>query len=234
MIEDLENYANALNANAEVLSWLRTTGKKQATKAFTSLTYTKCVEEIEHILDFFVSGAAPARLQRMSYLDAKRKAKEWSDANQKKGRNLIDTVADLETIFDFGNGKKIVRLKTKTALQREGFLMGHCVGGYDPNSADCLIYSYRDEKNNPHATFEVRKNSDEIVQIKGKGNGPIHPKYIEPILTFLKQIGMDIRPHDMANLGYHHIQPEQLEFLKNYPTAIKQIAEIRGESYAFG
>lgn len=225
MTEGLEQYAKHLNANDEVLCWLRTAGKK----AINKKTVTE--SEMEHIIDFLVSSAAPERLQKMSVTDAKRKAKEWSEKNQKKGKNLSDSDDDIETIHDFLDGTRIVKLKTKKAFQREGFLMSHCAGGYNPDSKDCLIYSYRDSKNMPHATFEVRKNNNEIVQIKGKGNGSIHPKYIHPILAFLKTIGMEIRPNDMQNLGYYHVDKSHLEFLKT-TEAWSQVTMINGEAYA--
>ena len=222
---ELFEYAGHLNASGEITAWLNTAGRK----AIKDRKAT--VSELEHVLDFFVSVAAPSRLQKMSVVDAKRKAKEWSEANQKKGRDLTDGPDDIETLHDFGDGSKIVKLKSKQALQREGFLMSHCSGGYNPESA--LIYSYRDAQNMPHATFEVQKNSEEIIQIKGKGNGPIHPKCIHPILAFLKAVGMEIRPSDMVNLGYHHIDAGHLDFLQRYPAAEKQLAIINGEAYAF-
>lgn len=219
-------YAHSLNVSDEILSWLNTAGKKAyGTKKVSE-------SDLEHIIDFFNSTAAPKRLQKMSISDAKRLAKKWSEKNQKKGRNLVDGPDDIETIHDFLDGTKIVKLKSKKAYQREGFFMGHCVGGYSV-SDDVHIYSYRDKKNEPHATFEVQKRSNEIVQIKGKGNGAIHPRYIHPILAFLKSIGMDIRPSDMQNLGYYHLEKEHLEFLKNFPEAQKQITMINGEAYAF-
>lgn len=227
MLEQLEIYAKHLNASDDVLAWLRTTGKK-ALK-----TEQIDASALEHILDFFVSSAAPTRLQKMSIVDAKRKAEEWSAANQKKGRDLVDSAEDIETIHDFKDGTKIIRLKTKKAFQREGFFMSHCAGGYNPDSQTQQIYSYRDKANMPHATFEVQKENSEIIQIKGKGNGPIHPKYIHPILEFLKAIGMEIRPSDMVNLGYHHIHKDHTAFLKGIPGAWEQIAEINGEIYAF-
>lgn len=227
MLEELEIYAQAINANTEVLDWLKTTAKKALKENKISSS------AIEHILDFLVSPAAPMRLKKMSIIDAKRKAEAWSEANKKKGRNLTDGPEDVELIHKFKDKTSIVKLKTKKALQREGFLMNHCVGGYSPDNADCLIYSYRDNSNLPHATFEVRKNNNEILQIKGKGNGPIHPKYIHPILEFLKVIGMNIRSNDMVNLGYHHLHKDHLKFLKKLPKAMKQVAEINGEYYAF-
>lgn len=227
MIEQLEIYAKHLNASAEVFSWLRTTGAKALKTAQTDLS------GLEHILDFFVSSAAPLRLQKMNIKDAKRKTSEWSAANQKKGRHLTDGNDDIEIIHDFLDGTKIVKLKTKQALQREGFFMSHCSGGYNPDNSNCQIYSYRDSDNMPHATFEVKKENNEIIQIKGKGNGPIHPKYIHPILLFLEKIGMTIRPSDMINLGYHHIHKDHVEFLKQIVGAREQMAEINGEFYAF-
>ena len=226
MIEQIETYAGHLNANQEVLHWLRTTGRKAIIKKLTTES------DLEHIVDFLVSGSAPAKLQRMSIQDAKRKAKEWSEVNQKKGRNLKDSPEDIEIVHDFLDGTKIVRLMTKKALVREGFLMSHCVGGYSPDTKEQFIYSYRDEKNLPHATFEVRKNGGEIVQIKGKGNGPIHPKYIHPILAFLKAFGMEIRPNDMKNLGYYHIHKDHIEFLRGIKDAWAQVTMISGEAYA--
>ena len=218
-------YAKALNANTEVLCWLESTGQAAIKKNATDV-----IENIEHIIDWLVSGTAPSRLRKMSYADAKRLANEWSESNQKKGRGLIDTDNDIETIHDFLDGTKIVKLLTKQAYQREGFLMNHCVGGYSLND-NVHIYSYRDEKNMPHATFEVQKNNNEIVQIKGKGNGAIHPKYIYPILAFLKSIGMDVRKDDMFNLGYYYIDKEHIDFLKQ-SDAWKQVTVINGDHYA--
>ena len=221
---DVLSYAKSINASQEVFDWLATTGAKSLKKKLADES------DLEHIVDYFISGSAPSRLRKMSFKDAKRKAKEWSEANQKKGRNLIDEDSDIETVYDFLDGTRIVILKTKKAYQREGFMMNHCVGGYQI-SDDVHIYSYRDAQNMPHATFEVQKSHNEIVQIKGKGNGVIHPKYIHPILAFLKTVGMEIRPSDMSNLGYYHIDKCHLDFLKT-SEAIKQVTMINGEAYA--
>ena len=188
--------------------------------------------EVEHIIDYLVSDARPPRIRKMSFQQAKISAHKWSLAQQKKGSKLEDDVDDLEVLHDFLDGTKIVKLKTKKAFQREGFLMHHCVGGYSvSDSVD--IYSYRDSKNMPHATFEVQKNSGEMVQIKGKGNGPIHPKYIYKILAFLDGIKFKIRPSDMKNLGYYHIEKDILSIAKQI-TGVRdgEIVVIHGEHYA--
>ena len=77
----------------------------------------------------------------------------------------------------------------------------------------------------------MNKSAGEIVQIKGKGNGAIHPKYIHPILAFLKRIGFDIRPGDMKNLGYWHIHEVHIDFLKRYPAVTPQIVMIGDQAY---
>lgn len=221
------DYVSGLNGSAEVTEWVTTVLAKRAKKS--SLDQT----EAEHVLDYLMSASAPQRLRRMSYADAKIAADKWSAANQKKGRNIHESADEVETIHDFMDGTRIVRLLTQPAFQREGFLMSHCVGGYDPKSKDVHIYSYRDKGNMPHATFEVRRQAKEITQIKGKGNGAIHPRYINPILTFLKSIGIQVRPGDMKNLGYHHVPKDVIDLVLMVDGAEKEIRPILGESYIY-
>jgi hypothetical protein len=201
-------YAKAINARQEVLEWCSTVLASRMKK------YKVDQGEAEHILDYLASDAAPLRLRKMSYKQALESSVKWTKANQKKGRNIVDGDDDLEVIHDFGDGSRIVRLLTKSAYTREGHFMKHCVGGYDPSNS--TIYSYRDKKNEPHATFEVSKRDNQIVQIKGKGNGAIHPTYINPIMTFLKSINFEIRPNDMRNLGYIHISKEFEDILTRF------------------
>jgi hypothetical protein len=61
-----------------------------------------------------------------------------------------------EVVFEWPDGWTIKKLGPE-ALGREGELMGHCVGGYctDVRNQNSHIYSLRDEKNQPHVTFEV-------------------------------------------------------------------------------
>jgi len=193
-------YAKDIGANQEVIDWC-----SRILGAFKKKAVTINIGEFEHILDYLVSDKAPARLRKMSYAQALSSANKWSAASQKKGSKIIDSPEDLKTLHEFTDGCRIVELLTKSAYEREGFFMAHCVGGYSPDTS--TVYSYRDSDNKPHATFEVTKDGGEISQIKGKGNGNVHPKYIEPILIFLKIIGKEIRPSEMSYLGYHHITP---------------------------
>jgi PcfJ-like protein len=207
MIERVVEYAKSLSVNDEILQWLETV----ATKALKEQRID--IYGLEHIVDWLNSSDAPSRLQRVSVEEAKKQAVKWSESNQKKGLALQDGPEDLEVFMKVG-GFTIVKLLTKNAFLREGTFMSHCLGGYEPQQG-VDIFSLRDDWNNPHATLEVRLNEKEVVQIKGKGNGSIHPKYIDSILEFLKKLNMDVRIEDMPNLGYYHIDDSLLQYAKS-------------------
>ena len=86
------------------------------------------------------------------------------------------------------NNMTAYRLTTPEALDFESEYMGHCVGsgGYDENvkNGTTQIYSIRDERGEPHATFEVRNNT--IQQCKGKQNKAPVAKYMPAIQEFIK------------------------------------------------
>jgi len=85
------------------------------------------------------------------------------------------------------------------ALKEEGDLMGHCVGGYTNEVAnlDSRIFTLRDAKGKPHVTIETnpaRNTTTEgnspndpvhIMQIKGKSNKEVSPKYRAEVIDFL-------------------------------------------------
>jgi len=225
-MDNFINYANGMGARDEVIAWI-----KQIVNAASKKGKVITQDKMEHIIDYLVSPAAPKRLLKMSIKQAEGSAYKWSKANQKKGRNLEDDSSDIEVLHTYSNGSRIVKLLSQDSYKREGFLMSHCLGGYSPK-AEIDIYSYRDCKNNPHATFEVRKSGGEISQIKGKGNGPIHPKYIGPIIDFLTLINKKPRPSEMKNLGYYHIDKSHHDFVKSIVGAERNLIILYGEHYA--
>lgn len=159
------------------------------------------VSEIEHIIDFLHSDAAPKRLKKMSYKEANEGAKRWVKTMVKKGALLQDVEdVDYDVIIDFNDGFKLVLLKSQLAFDREGSLMSHCVSSYFDKSSK--IYSLRDSKNMPHCTLEIPEGAKSFNQCKGKGNGPIHHKYIKYILETMKHFKIDMRDSEMSNLGY--------------------------------
>jgi len=222
-----EQYVSGLGGREEVLEWAKTTLAAKLKKVALDQT------EVEHILDYLMSDAAPLRLRRMSYDQAKAKADAWTKTQQKKGAHIQEQPNDVETIHQFADGSRIVKLVDERAFKREGFLMSHCVGSYV--NSNSTIYSYRDKKNFPHATFEVESSGDSIIQIKGKGNGAIHPKYIDPILVFLKSLKISIRSSEMRNLGYHHVDDEMAQFIEQVvePKSVPEYHHLYGERYIF-
>ncbi len=228
MIEADIEYAKGLGASAEVLEWCDTTLKARCKRDAPS------VDEREHIIDFLISAGAPKRLRKMSYAQAKEGARKWTEANQKKGRNLVEADDDTEHHMDVGDGTRIVKLLSKKAYEREGFLMRHCLGGYTPGSS--TVYSLRDKDNEPHVTFEITKSGDSVQQVKGKGNGLIHPRYIEPTLGFLKSMGITVRPLEMTNLGYHHVTAAGKKVMDQFVDTAGNgpaYSRVGGEDYIF-
>jgi hypothetical protein len=228
MVEIYKNYVDGASKldTKEVLNWVETVLKNKFKNKNLNQT------EVEHILDYLISKDAPKRLLKMSYAAALSNADKWSKAKQKKGRNLEDTDKDIKTIHEFDFGFKIVKLLSESAYKREGFLMRHCLGGYSL-SGDRDIYSLRDKKNEPHCTLEVLKNRDEVTQIKGKGNGSIHPKYINYIMTFFETVNKKLNTNDMRNLGYYVIDAKLVDYAKSIANKKDKITDLYGNSYVF-
>lgn len=223
-MENLISYAKSLTVNEEILAWINTAAKKAIKDQNTNES------QLEHVIDWLISGNAPQRLRKLSVKDALRLSEKWMESNQKKGKNLIDDKNDIKTFLRFSDGSKIVKLISKKAFEREGFLMSHCLGGYSLRE-NYDIYSLRDSENSPHATFEVNIKDKDVLQVKGKGNGPIHPKYIKKVLSFLKKIGMDIRKSEMKNLGYYYVPEIHLDFVKNNLGKKEKIVKIKDVYY---
>lgn len=199
MLTTYINYAKFVNSPADVVDWIN---KHLAAYLKDN---PEDQSEIEHIIDYLASDSRPARISRMSYAQAKANAEKWVESLNKKGAEVEEKPEDVGTALDFGDGFKFVKLIGKSAYDREGFLMRHCVAGYF--GKDVEIYSLRDEKNQPHCTIEWGN------QIKGKGNGSVHPKYVDYVVRFLEHKEMPMRDSDMQNIGYLALSPEEKEFV---------------------
>jgi len=179
------------------------------------------ISDIEHIIDFLNSDKAPTRLKKMSYTQAKEGSEKWQKTLVKQARNIIESDDDVEVIIDFDNGTKFVQLTGKSAFLREGKLMGHCVASYYGKEG-VKVYSLRDSKNNPHCTLEV-VGENNVQQIKGKGNGSIHPNYIKYIIRILQKFDIPVRGSELKNLGYDDLPEDYVSFLETNFTGIKYI-----------
>jgi hypothetical protein len=200
----METYLNYITAfggdnQDKVIAWAK------STLANHLKTNPEVQDEIEHILDYLLSGKAPKNIAGMAYAEVKKNTDKWNKALVAKGEHIKETARDIETILDFGDGFKIVKLIGKNAYEREGYLMRHCASSYFGKGKE--VYSLRDSKNMPHATME--KNQ----QVKGKGNGDIHPNYVHYVVKFLEHIGMTVGDNEMEHLGYVNVE----DILKKEP-----------------
>ena len=114
------------------------------------------------------------------------------------------------TLLDFDDGYRFALLSSAKDLEIEGDRMRHCVGDYDyevDHGSD--IVSLRDRRNRPHVTLEIL-GSRQVVQIKGKANGPVAPRYSRYVAAFIREMGLEVtgdrdnagltyRPLDLAN-----------------------------------
>lgn len=195
----LETYKAMAQDNEEALYWINHNLRNYLK------TNPENNAEIEHIIDFLKSDAAPTRLRKMSYEEANQGAKRWVKTLIKKGVDfeLVEHV-DYDVIIDFKDGFQLWKLKSKEAFKNEGSLMAHCVASYF--GGDSNIYSLRDSRGMPHATLEIPNGAEEFNQCKGKGNGSIHPKYVEYIFKTAKHFKMPIRDTEMTHLGYSNLE----------------------------
>lgn len=195
------------------------------------------VGEIEHIIDYFkarekwcVDRNKSFNLIKMSYEQAVKLSNQWVSTLKKKGKDIVETESDVETIIDFNNGVRLVKLVGKSAFAREGHLMSHCVASYYGNDKVC-VYSLRDKKNEPHCTIEIVKNGD-VNQIKGKGNGDIHPRYIKYVIKILEHFNKDIRTSELTYLGYDEVTPNLFAFILQKAPTLKYIT-YKGKNFIY-
>lgn len=94
-MEQYLGYANHIEANEQVITWVKTTLSKHlsANKPPT--------EEVEHILDYIVQ--ANKNTERMTYAQAHKLAEAWTKAQQKKGQHIKETSED--TYYKLAGGK---------------------------------------------------------------------------------------------------------------------------------
>lgn len=228
MINKYKTYVIGLGGSSEVVYWVEHNLLNYLNK------HKEDQVEIEHILDFLISDKSPARLKKMSYKEAKESSEKWVKSLTKKGNNIVETEEDYKVVVKFKDGMQWVKLKSESAYKREGHLMSHCVASYYGRKG-AKIYSLRDVNNQPHCTVEVVKDGGEIQQIKGKGNGSIHPKYIKHVLRICKKLGKEIRSSELKYLGYEDVEnvtPGATEWIKKNVSAA-EFMSFKGKEYLF-
>ena len=155
--------------------------------------------------DNMKGSPACTRLERVAFPDAVAAAYRFRDLVAERDGAKPDN-----TLLAFENGYRFALLTTPKDLEIEGRRMRHCVGdyGYEVDHGSDIV-SLRDRRNRPHVTLEIL-GSRQVVQIKGKANGPVAPRYGKYVAAFIREMGLDIvgdrenagitfRPLDLAN-----------------------------------
>ena len=110
--------------------------------------------------------------------------------NQRMAKQLVPAVEGEEIVMAMPDGFSVVRLLTSQALDREGIVMGHCIGqgGYDEGleNGSRQFFSLRDAKNQPHATLEVDVPNHTVLQCQGKENKAPVARYLPYLQAYLR------------------------------------------------
>lgn len=161
------------------------------------------VDTVEHALDWLVQYPDQSKVVIFSVEKVVNSSKKWSLKLQNV--NAVEQDKDVEVIYTTTDGYRVVKLVTPEAYKYEGKLMGHCVASYaDKNTT---IFSLRSPNNEPHATMEVKNKL--IVQLQGKANSSVKPKYINSLLEALKHLNLDIDENYLPKIGFSCINKKE-------------------------
>lgn len=147
----------------------------------------------------YLATKNPEEIKNMGFIDAITKSDEWhadlankADLAGPTKYTYKEVIAGTEPVLDTKKGKlNWVQVKTKDALEKEGELMGHCIGGpghCEPFvKGDTKVFSLRDVNGMPHTTVEIAKADgkfNRIVELKGRKNS-VPSKYFDEVDEFL-------------------------------------------------
>lgn len=160
-------------------------------------------ESLEHICDYFMGIDNPN--YKLSYKNALSKATWWIESMKKDTTNEVEWV-DYEVVYTTKDWlMKFVKLLTKDAYENESANMRHCIRTYWGNNRE--VFSLRDSANLPHATMDIVKWWDKIMQIQGKGDNTVDGKYQAYNIEFLESMWFTINENFMGKIWYKSVKP---------------------------
>ena len=169
--------------------------------------------EKNHLIEFLVNKYGHKNSINFSYPQCVLKAEAWVNELNKENLNQVD-LGRIETVFEKGP-YKIIQILDQVARNYEGAKMSNCVAKYKDEDD---LYSLRDKENIPHCTIEIKNG--EIEQLSGRGNGPVYPKYVDFLLSFIEYKNVKIDNRSIYNIGYVGFQAVT-QTLKNLTTNVK-------------
>lgn len=115
-----------------------------------------------------------------------------------KERRFVRTIPQGETVYTFPDGWTVQRLATPRLVETEGYAMQNCMKD-DPLDYACAdddgnesmsdmgpeVFSLRDPKGAPHVSMQWDEMEGRFIEIRGKQNKPVHPKYREHLKSFV-------------------------------------------------
>ena len=255
--DEFDSFLEKLGAPAEILVWLKSTFRKwlfengPATKItevsaespqwakdaaakgeLFQIDYSASENLARPVIDYLRSLlAAGKKFDRMSYPDADKQQKEWHEALAKKAGGSAILKEDGVSVFKmFEDGYAWVKVFGVDSLNREGDIMGHCVGSYYDrvSSGNTYIYSLRDAKNIPHVTIEYSVKDRSIEQIKGTANKAVIPKYHPYMMEFLKNF-----PCDSIYLDESGLKRKQVEANITMTPAKSEKLSYKGVAFTY-
>lgn len=155
---------------------------------------TRIQPVVDYMSHLVVSNPA-TNVMNIGFTVAEARSVEWHKRLAEKSKDPIPPMVEEGTIIekDYGDGWTWRALFSAAALDREGRVMGHCVGNGSyfemMAKADTKIYSLRDRNNEPHVTVQVSKaqnfGAPMVRQIQGKQNTAIKSQYLPYVRDFL-------------------------------------------------
>ncbi len=143
------------------------------------------VEQIGDLCDLMQSewfAKYLSKLGKMSYKNVIKKHEEWLDYLHKKSSTEED-FDGLQTLYEFPNGNKVVKLTSRQNYIREGTLQRNCASSYFPKRH---LWSLRTSENKPLITFEV-EDGDTIIQARGFANKVVSKEKWKELRPFLME-----------------------------------------------
>jgi cytoskeletal protein CcmA (bactofilin family) len=165
--------------------------------------------EIRHVIDWLVSSVhdkdewllrkdakeRPLKLMKMHSIPQLVAEADKAFAKKTQKVRAVSVLPDDERLhMRLDDGYTVVRMLTPEALDRETFVMQHCIGhgSYDRYLQDENhgLYSLRDPFNHPHATIEVNGRTKSLLQLRGKQNEMPISKYLKLLAPFIASEGL--------------------------------------------
>ena len=213
-IQEVKDYLDSVRSeNNEIKKWLNTVVKNYIIKTHSNIVPLS-EEELSNIpfknkeglsrviLDEELKG----KIEHIMGFLSEQPIRSWVNvpfdemyrlANEYLAKKIKEEEIDLnydntKILYESINGYKWVEVLDGASLKREGKLMNHCVGFFVNESHleqnNEVIYSLRDDKNQPHLTMKYSPNLNSVVELKGNSNSYIDSnnfRYLEYLQDFL-------------------------------------------------